>query len=90
MNKSELIDRIAEIGDYSKAEAGRTLDVILKAISEGVLSDDISLPGFGAFKKSHRAARVGRNPQTGAEIQISASTTVVFKAGKALKALVNK
>ena len=70
----------------TKADAGRAVDATLSAIS-GSLSGggDVSLVGFGTFKVRHRAARMGRNPQTGATIQIQASKSVGFKAGKALK-----
>ncbi len=91
MNKSELIDAIASEADISKASAGRALDSMLSTIT-GTLSngDSVSLVGFGTFSVKHRAARVGRNPQTGAAIQIKAATVPGFKAGKALKEAVNK
>jgi len=86
MNKSELIDEIANTADLSKAAAGRALDAttdaIAKALSKG---DTVALVGFGTFSISERAARKGRNPRTGEEIMISASKTPKFKAGKALK-----
>ena len=73
--------------DMSKADAGRAVDATLSAIG-GSLSggDSVSLVGFGTFSVRHRAARMGRNPQTGAAIHINASKSVGFKAGKALKA----
>lgn len=86
MNKSELIDAIAAGADISKASAGRALDSTLESIA-GALKrgDQVSLVGFGTFSVKHRAERTGRNPQTGAEIKIAASSVPAFKAGKALK-----
>jgi len=90
MNKGQLIDKIAEGADISKAGAGRALDSLISAItSELANGGDIALVGFGTFKVSARAARKGRNPQTGTEIQIKASNAPGFKAGKALKDAVN-
>ncbi|MFT7300836.1 MAG: DNA-binding protein HU-beta [Porticoccus sp.] len=90
MNKSELVDAIADAADLSKASAARALDsavdAVTKALSNG---DQVSLVGFGTFSVKHRAARAGRNPQTGAEIQIKAANVPSFKAGKALKDAVN-
>jgi len=90
VNKSELIDAIASEADISKASAGRALDSMLGTIT-GTLSngDSVSLVGFGTFSVKQRAARAGRNPQTGATIQIKAATVPGFKAGKALKDAVN-
>ena len=90
MNKSELIDAIASEADISKASAGRALDSMLSSIT-GALSngDSVSLVGFGTFSVKQRAARTGRNPQTGATSQIKAATVPGFKAGKALKEAVN-
>ncbi len=86
MNKGQLIDKIAEGADITKASAGRSLDSLISAVtSELVNGSDVALVGFGTFKVSARAARKGRNPQTGAEIQIAASNAPGFKAGKALK-----
>ena len=90
MNKSELIDAIASGADVSKASAGRALDSAIGAIMGALKSgDSVSLVGFGTFSVKHRAARSGRNPQTGAEIQIAAANVPSFKAGKALKESVN-
>lgn len=90
MNKSELIDSIAEASGLTKADAGRALDgftsSITKALKKG---DSVSLVGFGTFAVKHRAARSGRNPRTGDTIQIKASNNPSFKAGKALKDAVN-
>lgn len=90
MNKSELIDAIASEADISKASAGRALDSMINSIT-GALSkgDSVSLVGFGTFTVKERAARTGRNPQTGATIQIKAAKVPGFKAGKALKDAVN-
>lgn len=90
MNKSELIDAIAGSADLSKADAGRALDAVTSAVTQTLANgDSLSLVGFGTFSVKHRAARAGRNPQTGAEIQIKASNVPSFKAGKALKDSVN-
>ena len=90
MNKSELIDAIADSADISQSSAANALDAVVGSI-QGALAngDSVSLVGFGTFSVKHRAARTGRNPQTGAEIQISASNVPSFKAGKALKDAVN-
>jgi DNA-binding protein HU-beta len=90
VNKSELIDAIAESADLPKAAAGRALDATIEAVSEALKQgDQVSLVGFGTFSVKHRAARTGRNPQTGKEIEIAASNVPSFKAGKALKDAVN-
>ncbi|MES9844202.1 MAG: HU family DNA-binding protein [Candidatus Sedimenticola sp. PURPLELP] len=90
MNKTELIDAMADAADISKAAAGRALDGMVEAIT-GALKDgdQVSIVGFGSFTVRERAARTGRNPQTGATIQIAASKNPAFKAGKALKDAVN-
>jgi len=86
MNKGQLVDKIAEGADITKASAGRALDSLLAEITAELANGgDITLVGFGTFKVSARAARKGRNPQTGAEIQIAASNAPGFKAGKSLK-----
>ncbi|CAM4129302.1 HU family DNA-binding protein [Pseudoalteromonas ostreae] len=86
VNKSQLIDQIAADADISKAAAGRALDSFIEAVS-GALKDgdSVALVGFGTFSVRERAARSGRNPQTGEAIQIAAATIPAFKAGKALK-----
>ena len=90
MNKGQLVDKIAEGADITKASAGRALDSLLTEITAELANGgDITLVGFGTFKVSARAARKGRNPQTGAEIQIAASNAPGFKAGKSLKDAVN-
>ncbi|MGF1689450.1 DNA-binding protein HU-beta [Photobacterium japonica] len=90
MNKTQLVDQIAENADISKASAGRALDAFLDAVSDSLKAgDSVALVGFGTFSVRERAARTGRNPQTGAEIQIAAAKVPGFKAGKALKDSVN-
>jgi DNA-binding protein HU-beta len=89
MNKSELIEISAKETDLSKAAAGKVLDAvtaaIVKAVSKG---DTVTLIGFGTFKSSKRAARTGRNPQTGKELKIAATTVPRFTAGAGFKAAV--
>jgi len=90
MNKSELVDAIAESAGLSKADAGRALDAVVNTITGALKSgDSVSLVGFGTFTVRDRAARTGRNPRTGETIQIKASKNPAFKAGKALKDAVN-
>ncbi len=90
MNKTELIDRIAESADISKASAGRALDAALDAITDSLKqADPVALVGFGTFTVRERAARTGRNPQTGQPIQIAAAKVPAFKPGKALKDALN-
>jgi len=90
MNKSELIDAIASESGLSKADAARALNATTDAITGAMASGDgVQLTGFGSFVIRDRAARVGRNPQTGASIQIKASKLAAFKAGKNLKEVVN-
>jgi DNA-binding protein HU-beta len=90
VNKAELIDRIAESSDISKAAAGRALDAAIDAITDSLKNaESVSLVGFGTFLVRDRAARMGRNPQTGATIQIKAAKVPAFKPGKALKDALN-
>jgi DNA-binding protein HU-beta len=90
VNKTELIDRIAESADISKASAGRALDAALDAITDSLKqADPVALVGFGTFTVRERAARTGRNPQTGQPIQIAAAKVPAFKPGKALKDALN-
>jgi DNA-binding protein HU-beta len=90
MNKSELIEAIAKSADLSKASAARALEGALSAVKSSLKkSGKVTLVGFGTFSVSKRAARSGRNPQTGATIKIKASKNPAFKAGKALKDAVN-
>ena len=90
MNKSELIEAIAKSADISKASAEKALDGTLHAI-RGALKKNatVTLVGFGTFKVSRRAARVGRNPRTGEAIKIKSARVPKFSAGKALKDAVN-
>lgn len=90
MNKSQLVDKISESADLSKAAAGRALDSFIEAVGEALQSgDQVSLVGFGTFLLRERASRSGRNPQTGQTIEIAAAKIPAFKAGKALKDAVN-
>lgn len=86
MNKAQLIDKVADGADLSKAAAGRALDAFVDAVTESLKSgDQVALIGFGTFAVKERSARTGRNPQTGATIEIAAANVPGFKAGKALK-----
>lgn len=90
MNKTELIDSIAEAADLPKASAARALDAAVDAITNALKEgDSVSLVGFGTYTVKHREARTGRNPQTGEPIEIKAAKVPSFKAGKALKDAVN-
>lgn len=90
MNKAELIDAVASSADLSKADATRAVDAVVDNITESLRKgDSVTLVGFGTFEVRERAARSGRNPQTGATIQIKASKAPAFKAGKAFKDAVN-
>ncbi|MFA0500620.1 HU family DNA-binding protein, partial [Vibrio sp. 10N.222.46.A1] len=76
MNKSQLVEHIATSADISKEQAGTALNALVEGISTTLANgDDVSILGFGSFKVNSRAARTGRNPRTGEEIQISASKT---------------
>lgn len=86
MNKSELIDAIAAKSGLTKADSKKALDAFMDATGEALKSGDkIQLIGFGTFSTSERAAREGRNPQTGATIKIAAKKVVKFKAGAELE-----
>ena len=90
MNKTELVEAIAAAADITKAEANKALDAFIDNVTETLKKGDkVTLIGFGTFETRQRSARTGRNPQTGAEIQIAASTTPAFKAGKKLKDALN-
>jgi len=90
MNKSELIDAMADASELTKADAGRALDAFMSSVTEALKSDDsVALVGFGTFSVKDRAERKGRNPQTGEEITIKAAKVPSFKAGKGLKDSVN-
>lgn len=91
MNKQELIDAVASATGASKASTGETIDAVLKVVSKAVAAGDtVQLIGFGSFSQGTRAARTGRNPATGQEIQIAAAKTVKFTAGKVFKDAVNR
>lgn len=86
MNKAQLIDQMAAGADISKAAAGRALDAFTDAVTAALAEgDQVAMVGFGTFTVRERAARSGRNPQTGDTIQIEAAKVPSFKAGKALK-----
>jgi len=90
MNKTDLVDAVAQATDTSKADAAKAVDGVLDAITGALKSGDgVQLIGFGNCSVSDRAARQGRNPRTGETIQIAASKHPKFKAGKALKDAVN-
>ena len=90
MTKAELVNAIAKEADLTKAQAGKALDATVKAISEALKQGDkITIVGFGTFSVGERAARVGKNPQTGERLEIKASKVPKFKAGKLLKDSVN-
>jgi len=89
MNKSELIEVIAKEAELSKVAAGKTLDAVIATVVNTVAKgDSVTLVGFGTFKSSKRAARTGRNPQTGKELKIAANTVPRFSAGATFKAAV--
>ncbi len=91
MNKSQLVDKISESADISKAAATRALDAFIDSVGDALKAgDQVSLVGFGTFAVRERASRSGRNPQTGTTIEIPASKQPAFKAGKALKDSVNE
>ena len=91
MNKEELIDAIAKDASLSKAAAGQALNSVLNAITGALTAGDkVTLVGFGTFETRERAAREGRNPQTGETIQIAAKKVPVWTPGKALKDSVSK
>ena len=91
MNKAELIAKISEESKLTKKAAETALDAFVTSVEEALKNGEkVQLVGFGSFEVRKRAARKGRNPQTKEEIKIPASKAPVFKAGKALKDLVNK
>ncbi|MBE7051028.1 MAG: HU family DNA-binding protein [Ruminococcaceae bacterium] len=86
MNKSELIAKIAEKSELSKKDAEKALNAFVDSVTDALVAGDkVVLVGFGSFETKKRAARKGKNPQTGAEINIPATTVPAFKVGKALK-----
>lgn len=91
MNKGELVEAIAKKAEISKKDAENALNAFTETVGKALKKGDkVQLVGFGTFEVAKRAARTGRNPQTGKEIKIAASKAPKFKAGKALKDLVNK
>ena len=94
MNKSELVDALADSTGMTKADAARAVDALF-ATDSGILAgalnrgDRVQITGFGTFEAKHRKARTGRNPRTGQTIQIAASKTPAFRAGKGLKDAIN-
>lgn len=90
MNKSGLVQALAGATEQSQAAASRTLDAFVAIVSEELArGGEVSIPGFGSFKRAERSERSGRNPRTGEAIAIKASTSVKFVPGAALKAAVN-
>ena len=90
MNKAELIEQVAESAELSKAAASRAVDAVLDGITGALKAGDKAvLVGFGTFEVGSRSARIGRNPRTGETINIPASKSPKFKAGKAFKDAVN-
>ncbi|ALS73849.1 HU family DNA-binding protein [Planococcus sp. CP5-4] len=86
MNKTELVNSVAEAAELSRKDAAKAVDAAFEAIQDALTKGDkVQLIGFGNFEVRERAARKGRNPQTGAEIEIAASKVPAFKPGKALK-----
>ena len=90
MNKAEMIEQIAQAAEISKSAAERAIDAMVVAIKSNLKRGNmVTLVGFGTFYVGKRAARIGRNPRTGAEIKIKAAKVPKFRAGKALKDAVN-
>ena len=86
MNKGDLINKIADSANLSKAQATDALNAVLDGITDSLKGGDkVTLIGFGTFSVSHREARSGRNPQTGETIKIAAKNVVKFKPGKTLR-----
>ncbi len=90
MTKAELVEFIAENADLTKADAGRALEAVIEGVTEGLKKrGKVTLVGFGTFSAKKRAARTGRNPQTGETVKIAARTVPGFKAGSKLKDALN-
>lgn len=90
MNKSELVDRVANASSVAKRDAENVLDALFDTVKNAVKGgDQVSWPGFGSFKGSQRSARTGRNPRTGAPVKIPASKGMKFTSSSALKELLN-
>lgn len=91
MNKRDLIDRVGESSGLAKSDAAAAVDAVLAGIADALTSgDSVTLPGFGTFEVRSRAARSGRNPQTGESMEIAASKAPAFKPASALKKSVNE
>lgn len=91
MNKTDLVNQVAELSGLSKKDAGKAVDAVFEAIGDALQNGDkVQLVGFGNFEVRERQARKGRNPQTGDVIDIAASKIPAFKPGKQLKDLVAK
>jgi DNA-binding protein HU-beta len=94
MNKSELVDALADRTEMTKADAARAVEALFST-EDGILAqaldqgDRVQITGFGTFEAKHRKARTGRNPRTGETIEIAASKTPSFRAGKGLKDAIN-
>ena len=90
MNKADLIEQIAQAAEISKSAAERAVDALVVAVKTSLKKDEmVTLVGFGTFYAGKRTARTGRNPRTGAEVQIAAARLPKFRAGKALKDAIN-
>jgi len=90
VNKSELIDKVAQATDLNRASATRAVEAVFDSIAQALKAGDtVNIVGFGAFSVTARAARTGRNPRTNETIQIPASKNPKFKAGKGLKDALN-
>jgi DNA-binding protein HU-beta len=90
VNKADLIEQIAQAAEISKSAAERSIDALVAAVKTSLRKDEtVTLVGFGTFYAGKRAARIGRNPKTGAELKISAARLPKFRAGKALKDAIN-
>ena len=91
MNKADLVGKVAEKAGLTKKDAEKAINAFVASVQEALVKKDkVQLIGFGTFEVKERAARMGRNPQTGEAIKIAASKAPVFKVGKALKDAVNK
>jgi DNA-binding protein HU-beta len=91
VNKSELVDKVAEKAGIGKGDAEKAVNALIDVVQGAVAADDkVTLPGFGAWSRSQRAARTGRNPRTGEPVQIPASKAVKFSVGAKFKEQVNR
>lgn len=90
MNKTELVRTVAEKADLTLAVAGDAVNAVVEAIVNALVAgEEVAVPGFGTFKVSERAARTGRNPQTGETVEIAASKAISFKVSKTVKEKLN-